>query len=84
MRVRFRYADVALTAGTKPLQSFEVAGADRKFHPASALIQGETVVVSSPEVREPVAVRYAWSDCPEANLYNGAGLPAAPFRSDNW
>ena len=77
-------ADAALTAGAKPLQSFELAGADRKFHPASALIEGGTVVVTSPQVREPVAVRYAWSDNPEANLYNGAGLPAVPFRRDAW
>jgi len=84
LRVYFRYSDAALTAGAKPLQSFELAGADRKFHPASALIEGGTVVVTSPQVREPVAVRYAWSDNPEANLYNGAGLPAVPFRSDAW
>ena len=44
----------------------------------------ETLLVSAPEVREPVAVRYAWKNSPEANLYNGAGLPAVPFRSDNW
>jgi sialate O-acetylesterase len=84
MRIYSKFADNALTAAAKPLQSFELAGADRKFHPAAASIDGGTVVVSSPEVREPVAVRYAWSDNPEANLYNGAGLPAAPFRSDNW
>ena len=61
-----------------------VAGADRKFHPATAVIAGSTVLVESPAVPEPVAVRYAWGNNPEANLYNGAGLPAAPFRSDNW
>jgi sialate O-acetylesterase len=84
MRVHFKYADMALTAAAKPLQSFEVAGADRRFHPAVAAIEGGSVVVHSPAVREPVAVRYAWSDNPEANLYNGAGLPAMPFRSDDW
>jgi sialate O-acetylesterase len=84
MRVHFKFADNALTAGAKPLQSFEIAGADRHFHPAVATIEGGTVVVYAPEVREPVAVRYAWSDDPEANLYNGAGLPAMPFRSDDW
>lgn len=84
MRVRFKYADNSLTAGGKPLQSFELAGADRRFHPASAVISGDTVVVRSPEVQAPVAVRYAWSDSPEANLFNGAGLPAAPFRSLPW
>jgi sialate O-acetylesterase len=42
------------------------------------------VVVSSPEVSEPVAVRYGWADMPKVNLFNGAGLPASPFRTDNW
>jgi len=54
------------------------------FHPANAEIEGPTLLVSSPGVDAPVAVRYAWSNSPEANLYNDAGLPAAPFRSDNW
>jgi len=62
-----------------------IAGADRKFAWADARIDGDTVVVSSPEIPEPVAVRYAWVNNPEGcNLYNGAGLPAAPFRSDDW
>ena len=84
MIVSFRFAGGGLTAGGKPLQSFELAGDDRKFHAASASIEGEKVLVSSPEVPNPVAVRYAWRNAPEANLYNGAGLPAAPFRSDRW
>jgi sialate O-acetylesterase len=84
IRVRFEYADNGLTAAGKPLQSFELAGADRKFHPASASISGSTVVVRSAEVPAPVAVRYAWQNAPEANLFNGAGLPATPFRSDDW
>jgi sialate O-acetylesterase len=84
MRVRFRFADNGLTAAAKPLQSFELAGADRKFYPATASIVRDTVLVQSPQVPSPVAVRYAWHDFPEANLYNGAGLPAVPFRSDDW
>jgi sialate O-acetylesterase len=84
MRVRFKFADVGLIAADKPLQSFELAGTDRIFHPAIALIDGETVVVRSPQVPRPIAVRYAWSNAAEANLRNGAGLPAAPFRSDDW
>jgi sialate O-acetylesterase len=51
---------------------------------AEAEIQGEDVVVSSPEVAKPVAVRYAWDDDPECNLVNSAGLPASPFRTDQW
>jgi sialate O-acetylesterase len=84
MRVHFLFAGDGLTASGKPLQSFEVAGADRIFHAAAAAIQDDTVVAASPAVRLPVAVRFAWRDAPEANLYNGAGLPAAPFRSDDW
>ncbi len=84
LRVSFRFADGGLTAADKPLQSFEIAGADHKFHAATAVIAGDAVLVQSPAVPSPVAVRYAWSNNPEANLYNGAGLPAVPFRSDAW
>jgi len=58
------------------------AGADKAFHPARARIVGETVVVNSPEVSQPVAVRYGWANVPEGNLFNRAGLPATPFRTD--
>ena len=84
MRVTFDYAGNGLIARDKPLQSFQIAGADQKFYPAVAKIEGDTVIVSAAEVTEPVAVRYAWTNAPEANLYNGAGLPAVPFRSDRW
>ncbi|MDD3178932.1 MAG: sialate O-acetylesterase [Opitutaceae bacterium] len=84
MRVHFAHADGSLTAHDKPPAGFEIAGHDRKFYRATARLERDTVLVSSPEVKEPVAVRYAWANAPEANLYNGAGLPAAPFRSDNW
>ncbi|HQU59260.1 MAG TPA: sialate O-acetylesterase, partial [Saprospiraceae bacterium] len=67
------------------LRGFAIAGADRKFHWARAFIEGNTVVVSCPEVPGPVAVRYAWSDNPGAlDLYNKEGLPALPFRTDEW
>jgi sialate O-acetylesterase len=84
LRVHFRFAGEGLTASGRPLQSFELAGADRVFHAATATIDGDTVVVRSAAVKQPVAVRYAWADAPDANLFNGAGLPAAPFRSDSW
>ena len=61
-----------------------MAGSDRKWHWAEARIDGDTVVVSSADVSDPVAVRYAWQSNPKATLYNGAGLPAVPFRSDDW
>ena len=83
LRVTLAHA-AGLLAHDKPVQSLEVAGADRKFFPATAKIERDTLLVSAREVKEPVAVRYAWRNAPEANLYNGAGLPAVPFRSDNW
>lgn len=69
----------------KELKHFAIAGADRNFVWAEAEIKGDKVVVHSPEVEHPVAVRYAWSDNPdEANLCNENGLLASPFRTDNW
>ncbi|MEC5127799.1 sialate O-acetylesterase [Verrucomicrobiales bacterium BCK34] len=68
-----------------PLKYFEIAGADGEFVPAVALIEGNTLVVSSGNVAEPRAVRYAWSNNPEgANFGNAEGLPASPFRTDSW
>ncbi|MSU25044.1 MAG: sialate O-acetylesterase [Opitutus sp.] len=83
LRVKLAHAD-GLVAHDKPVQALELAGADKKFFPAAGKIERDTLLVSAPEVREPVAVRYAWKNSPEANLYNGAGLPAVPFRSDKW
>lgn len=84
LRLRFSHAIGGLMAHGKPVQSLEIAGADRVFQPADGRIDHDTLFVSSSKVREPVAVRYAWSNAPEANLYNGAGLPAVPFRTDAW
>jgi sialate O-acetylesterase len=67
------------------LARFAIAGKDRQWHWADAVIDGNTVVVSSEDVPEPVAVRYAYSMNPEGcNLYNKDGLPASPFRTDSW
>jgi sialate O-acetylesterase len=66
------------------LKGFAIAGADRHFVWADAKIEGDTVVVSSPQVTEPAAVRYGWGNNPACNLYNKAGLPASPFRTDSW
>jgi sialate O-acetylesterase len=68
------------------LKAFSIAGADRKFVWAKASVApGNKVVVSSDAVQNPVSVRYAWADNPDdANLYNAEGLPASPFRTDNW
>jgi len=71
--------------GDSTLAGFAIAGADHRFVRAQAMIDGDRVVVWSPEVAEPVAVRYAWADNPAgANLYNSRGLPATPFRTDAW
>ncbi len=85
-RIRLSFDHAAgLHARGEKLQRFEIAGADKKFVWADASIDGDEVIVSSPEISRPVAVRYAWADNPEGcNLYNGAGLPASPFRTDNW
>ena len=66
------------------LSGFALAGEDRKWHWARARIDGTRVIVSSAEVAAPVALRYAWADNPPASLYNKEGLPASPFRSDDW
>jgi sialate O-acetylesterase len=80
MRVSFSHADGLRLqpARTDDRISFEVAGEDKKFVPANARIEGDTVIVSSDQVKAPVAVRYAWRNSPDARLFNGAGLPAAP------
>ena len=83
MRVRFNSAD-GLASTTPEVAGFELAGADRVFHPASARIEGATVVVRATAVPEPVAVRYAFRNMPAVSLVNAAGLPAAPFRTDDW
>ena len=84
MRVRFDHADGGLVAHARPPDSFQIAGADHRFVPATARIDRDSVIVSAPAVTAPVAVRYAWTNAPDANLFNGAGLPAAPFRTDDW
>jgi sialate O-acetylesterase len=85
IRLKFTHAGVGLVAKGGPLRWFQIAGADQNFVDAEARIDGDTVVVHSDKVSEPVAVRYAWDDYPEGcNLYNTAGLPASPFRTDRW
>ncbi len=84
LRVRFTGTEGGLVVKGEKLGEFAVAGADHVWHWAEARLEGDTVVVSSPAVPQPVAVRYAWQANPLATLFNGAGLPAAPFRSDAW
>jgi sialate O-acetylesterase len=86
IRLHFDHAAGGLAVkGGGSLKTFVIAGPDRRFHPAEAIIKGETIVVSSLHVRDPLAVRYAWADNPDGcNFMNGAGLPASPFRTDCW
>ncbi len=80
----FDHIGSGLTAKGDKLEGFAIAGNDRKFVWADAEIQGDQILVSSPKVAEPAAVRYAWANNPECNLYNKEGLPASPFRTDAW
>jgi sialate O-acetylesterase len=98
MRVTFDHVGSGLVVGapssTDPnqpvaasglqLKGFSLAGPDLKFVRAEAVLDGESVIVSSEKVDAPVAVRYGWDDNPEVNLYNKEGLPAVPFRTDSW
>lgn len=84
VRIGFRLFGSQLVARGDVLKGFSIAGADRKFHWADAHIDGDSVIVSSADVPNPVAVRYDWANSPDGNLYNAQGLPASPFRTDDW
>ena len=86
-RIRISFtntAGISTRDGSREVTGFAIAGKDQKFSWAKATIEGNEVVVYSDKVAEPVAVRYAWADNPECNLINSEGLPAVPFRTDNW
>jgi sialate O-acetylesterase len=84
IRISFEHVCGGLVAHGKKLEGFSIAGKDRKFVWADAEIEGDTVVVSNPQVSKPAAVRYAWSENSSCNLFNSSDLPASPFRTDNW
>lgn len=84
VRLSFKHADGGLVAKDGELTHFQIAGDDGEFVPAKATIEGETIVVSSDQVEKPAAVRFAWDDVAEPNLFNDAGLPASPFRTDTF
>ncbi len=85
IRITFKHTAGGLAVkGADAIKGFAIAGDDRKFVWADATIDGDSVIVRSPQVTHPVAVRYAWSNNPECNLYNRADLPAIPFRTDDW
>lgn len=85
VRLKFSQAEGGLvTREGGAVAGFAISGEDRKFVWAEARIEGEQVIVSSPAVKEPVAVRYAWANHPVISLFNRNGLPLAPFRTDDW
>jgi len=85
IRLTFDHLGGGLTAKADgPLTGFTVAGADQKFVPADAHIDGDTIVVSAAQIPSLAAVRYAWAADPAVSLYNKASLPALPFRTDDW
>jgi sialate O-acetylesterase len=82
--LRLSHAHGLKTRDGKAPSHFQIAGADKVFHPAEAKIVGETVVLTSAEVLIPIAARYGWGEADEPNLQNADGLPASSFRTDNW
>ena len=85
MRLKFTNTDKGLKIkGSRQLMGFAIAGKDKKFVWAKAKIESNEVVVWNSNVKNPIAVRYAWANNPICNLYNGAELPASPFRTDDW
>ena len=83
LRLEFTHA-AGLSSHGEPVRHLSIAGSDRVFHAAEGRIEGETLLVSSPEVSEPQAVRFGWGADDQTNLWNSAGLPAASFRTDDW
>lgn len=81
--LKFSHTGGGLVARGGELKGFVVAGADKKWFKANARIEGDCVIVSHPDVKEPVAARYSWAWNPDGNLFNSAGLPASPFRTDD-
>jgi sialate O-acetylesterase len=84
IRLTFDHAQNGFMVKGDKLSGFAIAGEDRNFVWADAVTDGTSILVSSPEVPKPLAVRYGWDANPECNLYNEANLPAVPFRTDNW
>ncbi|HSS35372.1 MAG TPA: EamA family transporter [Patescibacteria group bacterium] len=84
LKLHFANIEGGLVVKGEKLGEFSVAGNDHRWYWAEARIEGDAVIVSSPQVAAPVAARYAWQSYPIATLFNGAGLPAVPFRTDDW
>lgn len=82
--VSFDYVPNGLTTFGKEITTFEIAGADKRFYPATAQMRSKSIVLASPRVKDPVAVRYAWKDVVEAEIFSTEGLPLSSFRTDDW
>jgi len=82
IEISFSHVGKGLVAKDGELKGFTIAGPDKKFVPATAVISGNKIIVSSPSINNPVAARYGWADYPVVNLFNVDGLPASPFRTD--
>jgi sialate O-acetylesterase len=78
----FSHVGKGLVSKGGPLKGFVIAGSDNNFVPAKAEIKGNSIIVSNPGIKEPIAVRYGWANVPDVNLFNAEGLPASPFRTD--
>ncbi|MFA5535029.1 MAG: glycosyl hydrolase family 2, partial [Mariniphaga sp.] len=84
VKLTFDHAANGLTSFGKELENFEVAGGNKQFFPAKAYITGKGITLFSPEVENPVAVRYAFKNFVVGDLFNTEGLPASSFRTDDW
>jgi sialate O-acetylesterase len=82
--IEFDHADGLKTTDGAAPAGFQLAGSDKVWHPATAVIKGNTVELAAEGLAAPAFVRYAFSDKPAVNLVNGANLPAYPFRTDDW
>ena len=82
IELSFTHTGKGLVAKDGDLKDFVIAGTDKKFVPAKAMVKGNKVIVSAEGIDKPEAVRLGWRLCPQINLYNEEGLPASPFRTD--
>jgi sialate O-acetylesterase len=82
--VKFDYAGDGLSSNAKQLTTFEIAGADKHFYPAKAIVNGDFITLTSDQVKKPVAVRYAFKDFVTGELFGASGLPVSSFRTDDW
>lgn len=80
----FEYADGLNVQARNGKSYFQITGEDSVFKDATVVPKGKTLIVSSPEVKKPIAVRYAWDNAAESTLFNKANLPASSFRTDDW